>query len=119
MPQKQGTVALATGVINPNILSGWQYEYLPWAARLKLIMNAEAVTTAGAFQLVTVFSGSETIMEEGSITPGAVVGAIPSELNVPPIVWDAPAGDRIKVQVRNSDSATKNTNFIIYAYPLA
>jgi len=119
MPQKQGTVLVAAGAINPNILAGWQYEYLPWPARLKLILNAEAVTTALAFQLVTVFSGSETIMEEGSITPGAVVGAIPSELNVPPIVWDAPAGDRIKVQLRNSDSANKSTNFIIYAYPLA
>ncbi len=118
MPQKQGTVAIAAGAVNPNILSGWQYEYLPWPARLKLIMNAEAVTTAGAFQLATIYSGSETIMEEGSLSPGATVGVIPSELNVPPIVWDAPAGDRVKVQVRNSDSASKSTNFVIYAYPL-
>jgi len=119
MPHKQGATSIAAGAVNPNILSGWQYEYLPWPARLKLIMNAEAVTTAGAFQLATVFSGSETIMEESSIAPGATPGVIPNELNVPPIVWDAPAGDRVKVQVRNPDSAAKITNFVIYAYPLA
>ncbi len=118
MPHKQGTAAIAAGATNVNILSGWQYEYLPWPARLKLIMNAEAVTTTGAFQLATVFSGSETIMEESSIPPGATAGVIPNELNVPPIVWDAPAGDRVKVQVRNTDTAAKTTNFVIYAYPL-
>jgi hypothetical protein len=119
VPHKQGTTSIASGTINVNILSGWQYEYLPWPARLKLIMNAEAPTTAGAFQLATVFSGSETIMEESGVQSGATAGVIPNELNVPPIVWDAPAGDRVKVQVRNPDSAAKNVNFVIYAYPLS
>lgn len=119
MPQKQGTVSLAAGAANTNILSGWQYEYLPWPARLKLLMTAEAPTTAGSYQLATVFSGSETIMEESSIQSGATAGVIPNELSTAPVVWDAPAGDRLKIAIRNSDTATKVTNYVIYAYPLA
>lgn len=117
MPQKQGTVNVGAGAVNPNILTGWQYELLPFAARIKLLMNAEAPTTAGAFQLATVFSGSETIQEESGVQSGGTAGVIPAELNTPPVVWDAPAGDRLKVQLRNPDSAAKNTNYIIFVYP--
>jgi hypothetical protein len=119
MPQKQGSISIAAGAINANLLSGWQYEYLPWPARLKLLMTAETPTTAGSYQLATIFSGSETIQEESGIQAGATVGVIPSELNTAPCIWDAPAGDRLKVQVRNSDTAAKVTNYVIYAYPLA
>lgn len=113
MPQKAFSISIPLGGINPNVLSGWQYEYLPWPARLKLILSAPVATL-----FATVFSGSETIQEESNISSGGTAGRTPAELNFPPIVWDAPAGDRIKVQVRSTDAGAQLVDGIIYAYPL-
>lgn len=113
MPQKSFTTVIPLGGINPNVLSGWQYEYLPWPARLKLIMSSNVATL-----LATVFSGSETIQEESPVPTGGVVGRTPAEINFPPVVWDAPAGDRVKVQVRSTDAAAQSVDGIIWAYPL-
>lgn len=113
MPQKAFTVSIAAGAINPNVLTGWQYEYLPWPARLKLILSAVVATL-----LATVFSGSETIQEESPVPTGGTLGRTPAELNFPPIIWDAPAGDRVKVQVRSTDAGAQSVDGIIYAYPL-
>jgi len=114
MPQKAFSISIPLGGINPNVLAGWQYEYLPWPARLKLILSTNVLTL-----LATVFSGSETIQEESPVAAGGTVGRTPSELNFSPIVWDAPAGDRIKVQVRSTDAGAQTIDGIIYAYPLA
>jgi hypothetical protein len=113
MPQKAFSTVIPIGATNPNVLSGWQYEYLPWPARLKLILSTNVLTL-----FATVFSGSETIQEESPVSTGGIVGRTPAELNFPPIVWDAPAGDRVKVQVRSSDAAAQTVDGIIYAYPL-
>jgi hypothetical protein len=118
MPQKQVSTSIAAGAVNVNIFQGWQYEYLPWPARLKLIARTPNPTTAGDFMQMTVFSGSETIQEESNIQAGGTAGVTPSELNTPPVVWDAPAGDRIKVQCRSTDTAALTVDAIIYAYPL-
>lgn len=113
MPQKSFSISIPLGAINANVLAGWQYEYLPWPARLKLILSAPVATL-----LATVFSGSETIQEESPVSTGGTAGRTPAELNFAPIVWDAPAGDRIKVQVRSTDAGAQFVDGIIYAYPL-
>lgn len=113
MPQKQFSISIPAGGVNANVLSGWQYEYLPWPARLKLLIRAPVTTL-----LSVVTSGSETIQEESNVQAGGTAGVTPSELNTPPIVWEAPAGDRIKVQVRSTDAGAQLVDGIIYAYPL-
>jgi hypothetical protein len=101
----------AGGVV--NVITGWQYEYLPWPARIKLLMRAPVATLKA-----TVFSGSETIQEEGPVQSGGVAGTTPAELTTPPVVWDAPAGDRLKVNIRSTDAGAQTIDGIIYAYPL-
>lgn len=112
MPQLVGSTAIAVGA-TVNVLSGWQYEYLPWPARIKVLIRAPVTTLR-----LTVFSGSETIQEESPIQGGGTIGVTPSELNTPPIVWDAPGGDRLKLNVRSTDAASQTVDWIIYAYPL-
>ncbi len=112
MPQLTISQSIAAGTIS-NIISGWQYEYLPWPARIKLLIRASAVT-----QKLTVFSGSETIQEESPIQGGGVAGTTPSELNTPPVVFDAPAGDRLKFNVRSTDAGAVTVDAIVYAFPL-
>ena len=112
MPQLNISQSIAAGA-TVNVITGWQYEYLPWPARLKLLLRAP-VTTLKA----TVFSGSETIMEESNVQGGGTAGTTPAELTTPPIVWDAPAGDRLKVNIRSTDAGAQTLDGIIYAYPL-
>src|SRR5258708_304485 len=45
-------------------------------------------------------------------------GFTPSELNTPPIVFDAAGGDRLKFNVRNSNAASNTVDGIIWAFPL-
>jgi hypothetical protein len=112
MPQLTVSQSIAAGTV-VNILSGWQYEYLPWPARIKLLMRATAATLKS-----TIFSGSETIQEESPIQAAGVAGTTPAELTTPPVIWDAPAGDRLKVNVRSTDAGAQTVDAIIYAYPL-
>jgi hypothetical protein len=112
MPQLQFSTTIAAGG-TVNVLTGWQYEYLPWPARLKLIMRAPVLTLRS-----TVFSGSETIQEESPVQAGGTAGVTPAELTTPPVVWDAPAGDRLKVNIRSTDAGAQVIDGIIYAYPL-
>jgi len=110
MPQLVGSTATSTTPV--NLLTGWQYEYLPWPARIKVLIRAVLTTNR-----LTVFTGSETIQEESPVQSGGIAGVTPSELNTPPIVWDAPAGDRLKLNVRTT-TGTDTVDWIIYAYPL-
>lgn len=112
MPQLTISQSVAAGAV-ANIITGWQYEYLPWPARIKLLIRAPVATLRS-----TVFSGSETIQEESPIQSGGTAGVTPSELNTSPVVWDAPAGDRLKVNVRSTDAGAQTVDAIIYAFPL-
>lgn len=112
MPQLTISVGIAAGGTT-NIISGWQYEYLPWPARIKLLIRATATTLR-----LTVFSGSETIQEESPIQGGGTAGTTPSELNTPPITWDGASGDRLKFNVRSTDAATQTVDAIVWAFPL-
>jgi hypothetical protein len=113
MPQLVISQSLAASATS-NIISGWQYEYLPWPARVKLLMRATAATLKA-----TVFSGSETIQEESPVQGGGTAGTTPSELNTAPVVWDAPAGDRLKINIRSTDPGAQTIDAIIYAFPLS
>jgi hypothetical protein len=112
MPQLNISQSVAAGAV-ANIITGWQYEYLPWPARIKLLIRAPVTTLK-----LTVFSGSETIMEESPIQSGGTAGVTPAELTTPPIVFDAPAGDRLKLNVRSTDAGAQTVDAIIWAYPL-
>jgi hypothetical protein len=121
MPQKtfssQGS--LTAGQIAPgNVyepLTGWQYEYLPFAANIKVIARA---TPVDGSMLLSIFSGAETIQEESPVQGNMAAGDIPSELNSAPVVWQAPAGDRLKLRFRNTNAAAKDVAGIIYVYPI-
>lgn len=77
---------------------GWQYEYAPFGG----IMRTNFWTTATGV-VVTVTSGSDTIMERSPIDIGsAATGNLPSELDVTPVIDEVAAGDRLKIQFENT-----------------
>lgn len=95
MPQFTFSTSIgAGGTLQP--LTGWQYEYLPFSARVEIGIQGSAVGLVG-----TVSSGSDVLQEESVIGGGGTAGVLPSPLNVPFLVDDAAAGDRLKINLRN------------------
>jgi len=102
---------LAGASFNP--LEGWQYEYLPWAAGVGVLANADVVGLVN-----TLTSGSETIVEESPVQAGGTAGVIPSPLNTTIQGWQAAAGDRLKLSYRNTTAGAIDLAGIIEIEPL-
>lgn len=114
MPQLVFSQALTANQLGFNPISGWQYEYLPWPARILLIVRG----TLAALINMTVYSGSETIQERSPIQVNGTAGTTPSELNTPPVSWLGAGGDRIKVVIDNATAGTPTVDGVIIANPL-
>ena len=101
----------ANGVFRP--LEGWQYEYLPWPAEVLVMARS---TLVGMVAVYT--SGSETIVEESPVQAGGTIGVTPSSLNTPIQGWRAAAGDRLKLNYRETAGTTPTVDGIIEIQPL-
>lgn len=72
-------------------LTGWQYEYAPWMARLLLLIQSNQTDSK-----MQITSGTETIQENSPILQNT--GQL-SSINVPAVTWRAAPGDRLKILV--------------------
>ena len=115
MPQMTFSTAMTANQLglNPVNALGWQYEFLPWPARVSVMVRATDVN-----ERMTVYSGSETIQEKSPVQGGGTAGVTPSELNTPPITWFAAAGDRIKLVIDNTTAGTPTVDGIVVVNPL-
>ncbi len=96
-----------------NPLSGWQYEYVPYPAAVKLLVRA---TTTGV--RITIYAGSETIQERTPVQAGGTAGTTPSELNTVPVLFHAAQGDRLKLQIDEVSGGTPTVDGIVVLDPL-
>jgi len=94
-------------------LTGWQYEYLPWPAKVTVLIRS---TTAGNVNTIT--SGSETIVEESPVQAGGAIGVTPSALNTSADAWIGAAGDRLKISIREILAGTPTVDGVIEVEPL-
>jgi len=101
----------ANGTTTP--LTGWQYEYLPWPATVSVLARSTDVNIVQTYS-----SGSETIVEESPVQGGGTIGVTPAPLNTPVIDWVAAAGDRIKLNFRETAGGTPTIDGIIQIEPL-
>ena len=113
MPRKvwANVSILAGGVFNP--LDGWDYEFLPWPARVNFVYNATLVGL-----LATVVSGSDRLQEDDAVPAGGVAGTVPTPFNAPELSDEAAARDRLKVSMRNPTAGTIITNGYTEVLPL-
>lgn len=94
MPNLVFSQAFTANQRGVNIFDKWQYEFAPYPCTVKVIIRS---TTVG--NVVTFYSGSETIQERSPVQGGGTAGVTPSELNTAPQIWRAAAGDRLKSAV--------------------
>jgi len=112
MPRLTFTQSVAAGATYQPLL-GWQYEYLPFPAVVEILINATATGV-----VATVSSGSDQLMEESPVQAGGTAGVMPSKLNVDPLTDAAAAGDRMKIQARNTTGGAITVNGVINVTPL-
>ena len=109
----QGYADIAAGSVNENLLSGSQFEFLPWNAQLAFGINGDAT---GTDLRVDVYSGQDVLAE----------GLVPNSQNRIPVNPDdfnlsdvAAAGDRLKIRVRNIGAATRRVFYSVNLQPVS
>lgn len=112
MPAFPWSTAMTANQIGLNPLNGWQYEFVPWRAVVKLLVRA---TTTGA--RMAVFSGSQTIQQRAPVQGGGTAGVTPSELNTPSVTFIAQPGDRLSLAIDEVAGGTPTVDGIIYIEP--
>lgn len=105
MPVIQGSVSVAASGVNDNVLTGSQFEFLPFDAALEFGLNGDA--NGGDLRL-DVFSGSDTLLENAPANTQNRVPVFPDDFVLTDV---AAAGERIKVRVRNTNAAAARTLF--------
>lgn len=117
MPQMSFAKSLANTDVDWNPLSGWAYEFLPWPAHVRIIVNSVTPTALGNISWA-VYSGSECIQDKSPVPAGGTAGVMPSELNYPPLDFQAPAGDRLRAIFNSVDATARAVQGTIFVTPL-
>jgi len=94
MPVIQGSVSVAANSTNDNVLSGSQYEFLPWNAVLEFGLAASANGLNA-----DVFSGQDVLAESMLLSAANHIPIYPDDFTLNDV---AAAGERIKVRLRNT-----------------
>lgn len=105
------SVMTANGTATP--LTGLQYEFLPFDARIEIALTASVVSQVVA----TVYSGSDVLMEEGPVA-FATLGQQPKYPDDFMLVDDALAGDRLKILLREFAGGTPTVMTVVRVTPL-
>ncbi len=112
MPRKLFSQSIVAGaVFNP--LDGWDYEFLPWPARVEFCFRATAVDL-----VCTVVSGSDRLQEEDDVPAGGTLGTTPTPFNTPVLIDEAAARDRLKLNFRNPTVGTIGVDGYVDLTPL-
>lgn len=112
MPTFRYSQSVAAGATFDPLVN-WQYRYLPWPGNVVVLAQATAVGVVN-----TLTSGSETIVEESPTQAGGTAGVTPSQLNTPADIWQAAAGDLLKLLYRNTSGAAVTVDGVIEVEPI-
>lgn len=112
MPQATflSTTAASAGA-QTTPLAGWAYEFLPWPAEVKILVSADKVLGT-----VQVYSGSESIVDTSPVSLGTI-NVFPNDLNTHPILFHAPAGDRLRM-ICTGGTATTQFQIVVIVNPV-
>lgn len=105
MPVIQGSASVAAASVNDNVLTGSQFEFLPYNAALEFGLNGDA---NGADLRVDVYSGADVLMEGAPMSAQNRIPVYPDDYQLTDV---AAAGERIKVRVRNTNAGAARTVF--------
>lgn len=105
MPTIQGRVSVAASTVTDNVLSGSQFEFLPYDAALEFGIVGD---TNAADLRVDVYSGQDVLMESAEPSAQNRIPVFPDDYNLQDV---AAGGERIKIRVRNLNAGAARTLF--------
>jgi hypothetical protein len=95
MPLIQQSVSIAASpAVNDNVLTGSQFEFLPYNASLRFALNGSATGL-----VADIYSGQDVLAEQMGVNTLNRVPINPDDFLLSDV---AAAGERIKVRVRNT-----------------
>jgi hypothetical protein len=94
MPMIQVTGSVAANSVNDNVLTGSQFEYLPYNATLEFGLVGSATG-----MLADAYSGSDLLCEGMAISTANRFPVFPDDYTLTDL---AAGGERIKVRMRNT-----------------
>jgi len=109
MPTIKVQNSVAANATVDNVLSGNQYEFLPWAALLEF-----GIVAAAAGVVMDIYSGSDTLIESGVVSQANRSPIYPDDFDLTDV---AAAGERIKVRLRNTTGAAIVVNTTVKLTP--
>jgi hypothetical protein len=115
MPAFPFTQALTASQVDFRPLAGWQYRRLLFQAYCRLLVRT---TGAAGTVKMTVYSGSDTIIQRSPVQVGGVAGTTPTSLNTPQVEWIASPGDELIVSIDETAGAVPTVDGIIYVDPI-
>lgn len=113
MPQLTFSNTMTANQLGYNPLSGWQFEYLPWPAAVKLLVRGTDVNTR-----LTIYTGSQTIQERSPIQGGGTIGTTPTDFTTTPATFVGQAGDRLKLAIDEVAGGTPTVDGVVIVEPM-
>ena len=105
MPTIQNRASVALSSVNDNVLTGSQFEFLPFDAFIEFGIVGDANATD---LRVDVYSGTDALVENMEPSAQNRIPVYPDDFTLTDV---ARAGERIKVRVRNVSAAAARTVF--------
>lgn len=105
MPVIQGSTSVPASGVVENVLTGSQFEFLPFNAQIEFGLNGDA---NGADLRVDVFTGQDVLMESSPMSAANRIPQYPTDFQLTDV---AAAGERVKIRVRNVNSGAARTLF--------
>lgn len=110
MPVIQGSVSVAANSVNDNVLTGSQFEYLPYNAKIDFGLVASATGL-----LSDVFSGQDIVAESFAPPTTNRFPVNPDDFTLSDV---AAAGERLKVRIRNTSGGALTIFWSIVITPV-
>lgn len=117
MPSFPFSRAMTANQTGLNPLTDWQFERVPnsW------VQGAECsimVRSTDANVRVTIYSGSQTIVQRAPVQAGGTAGVTPSPLNTPVFDWIGAPDDKLIILLDNTTAGTPTVDGIISVDPI-
>lgn len=113
MPTIQNIVSVAASSVNDNLLTGSQFERLPYPARVDFAVNGDA---NGADMRVDIYSGQDVLLENAPLNVKAALPVFPDDYQLTDV---AGFMEQIKIRARNTSAAgARSVYFAVRITPI-
>jgi hypothetical protein len=110
MPLIQSSASIAASSVNDNLLTGSQFEFLPYNASLRFALNGSATGL-----VADVYSGQDVLAEQMGVNTLNRVPINPDDFLLSDV---AGAGERIKIRCRNTTAGALTIYFALMIDPI-